>query len=83
MKNLKILVLLMTLMSIFGCTSVPLQRTTELKPGMSIEEVKGILGEPYSASLDNEIYVLNYHLQYYLNGSYPYLEVSTVFRTQG
>src|SRR5690606_5081325 len=50
-----------------------LERTKELKPNMSVEEVKSILGEPYSAGLENGVYILNYHLQYYMNGSYPYV----------
>lgn len=56
-----------------GCASVPLKKTNELLPGMTIQEVKNILGEPYSTSLQNEIYIFNYHLQYYLNSSYPYV----------
>ena len=65
-----ILIFIVFLMS---CASVPLERTKELRPGMTVEQVKNILGEPYSAGLENGIYILNYHLQYYMNGSYPYV----------
>ena len=57
-----------------GCaSSAPLDNTKNLRPGMTIEEVKAVLGEPYQTSFESGVYCMHYHLQYYMNDAYPYL----------
>lgn len=55
----------------FSC-SVPLIQTQVLKPGITKQEVKDILKDPYLTSYKNGYYIWDYHLQYILNSNYPY-----------
>ena len=70
--NLILSVLLFALFIVCGC-AVSLENTKKLQPGMSIEEVRGLLGDPAKTSYSGGMYFFHYRLQYYMNSNYPYL----------
>ena len=52
--------------------AVPLSNTSHLSPGMTPNEVREILKDPYQTQFQEGLLIWDYHLQYVMNSSYPY-----------
>ena len=56
----------------FGCGLGNIKKTTELYPGMTSAQVKGILGNPSSTQYTNDYVIWKYSLHQYWVGWVPY-----------
>jgi hypothetical protein len=73
MKNIILFLLCFTL---FGCSTFgTVARTNDLSPGMTITEVKGVLGRPSQTQFVADKLVLKYNLHQYWKGWVPYYVV--------
>ena len=76
MKNIRtILVLLSIILFLYGCGKYAMgtvRKTNQLEPGMSIGQVKGIMGDPDSTQFKRNKWVWKYSLHQEWKGFVPY-----------
>ena len=77
MKNIRtILVLLSIILFLYGCGKYAMgtvRKTNQLEPGMSIGQVKGIMGDPDSTQFKGNKWVWKYSLHQEWKGFAPYM----------